>query len=155
HKMVVLGCSVGFFSEYVPCGPNPRPDWILDEAARASFRQRVLDLRCHKPIVLIQFPHDEYGENNRCRAAGQASLHINSQGDVEPCPFVSIACENIRQGGLIAACQSPFLRTIREHPTLLKRQRFACALFEHRAELGALAQQLAAHPSGRVKRLEH
>lgn len=142
-QMIALGCSVGYFTEYVPCGPNPRTDWILDEATRAVFRQRVLDLRRRKPIVLIQFPHDEYGEGNRCSAAGQESLHINAQGDVEPCPFVPIARENIRQGGLIAACTSPLLRAIREHPTLLQRQRFACALFEHRAELEVLAQQLS------------
>jgi MoaA/NifB/PqqE/SkfB family radical SAM enzyme len=149
-QMVALGCSVGYFIEYVPCGPNPRPDWTLDEAARAAFRQRVLDLRRHKPIVLIQFPHDEYGEDNRCSAAGQKSLHINSQGDVEPCPFMPIACDNIRQGGLLAACQSPFLRAIRQHPTLLQRQRFACSMFEHRAEIQALARQFPARPSGTV-----
>lgn len=145
--MVDLGCSVGFFAEYVPCDPNPRHDWILDEAARAAFRRRVLDLRRRKPIVLIQFPHDEYGKDNRCSAAGRASLHINSQGGVEPCPFVPISRESIREGGLIAACQSPFLRAIRENPTLLRRQRFACSLFEHRAELEALAVRFAARPS--------
>ncbi len=147
-QMAALGCSVGYFIEYIPCGPHPRPDWTLDEAARAAFRQRVLDLRRHKSIVLIQFPHDEYGEDNRCSAAGKKSLHINSQGDVEPCPFMPIACDNVRQGGLMAACQSPFLRAIREHPTLLQRQRLACSMFEHGAELETLAQQFPARPSG-------
>jgi MoaA/NifB/PqqE/SkfB family radical SAM enzyme len=141
-QMVAAGCAVGFFTEYIPCGPNPNPDWVLDEATRASFRKRILEFRRSKPIVLSHFPDDEYGKENRCSAAGRASLHINSQGDVEPCPFVSIARENIRHGGLIAACQSPFLRAIREQPRLLQRQRYACSLFEHRAELDELAQQL-------------
>ena len=88
--------------------------------------------------MLVQFPQDEYGEDDRCVAAGQMSLHINAQGDVEPCPFAPIARENIRRGGLIAACRSPFLRAIRENPTLLRRQRMACALFEHREELAEL-----------------
>lgn len=153
-QMAALGCSVGYFIKYVPCGPDPRPEWTLDEAAGTAFRQRVLDLRRRKPIVLIQFPHDEYGEDNRCSAAGQRSLHINSQGDVEPCPFMPIACDNIRQGGLMAACQSPFLRAIRENPTLLRRQRFACSMFEHRAELEALAQQFTAQPRGTVSKPE-
>jgi len=149
-QMAALGCSVGYFIEYIPCGPDPRPEWTLDEAARAAFRQRVLDLRRRKAIVLIQFPHDEYGEDNRCTAAGRGSLHINSQGDVEPCPFMPITCDNIRQGGLMAACQSPFLRAIREHPTLLQRQRFACSMFEHSAEIQALAQHFPTHPRGTV-----
>lgn len=137
-RMVALGCFAGFFSEYVPCGPRPRPDWVLDEAARAAFRRRVLDLRRRKPIMLVQFPQDEYGADNRCVAAGHMSLHINAQGDVEPCPFAPIARENIRRGGLIAACRSPFMRAIRENPTLLRRQRMACSLFEHREELAEL-----------------
>jgi len=144
-QMVAVGCAVGFFTEYVPCGANPRPDWVPDEHARAAFRKRVLEFRRRKPIVLSQFPDDEYGKENRCSGAGRVSLHINSQGDVEPCPFVSIARENIRRGGLMAACQSPFLRAIREQPKLLQRQRYACSLFEHRAELDDLAQQFDLH----------
>jgi MoaA/NifB/PqqE/SkfB family radical SAM enzyme len=144
-QMVAMGCVAGFFTEYVPCGPNPRPDWVLDEAARAAFRKRILEFRRRKPIVISQFPDDEYGKENRCSAAGRLSLHINSQGDVEPCPFVSIAHENIRHGGLIAACQSPFLRAIREQPKLLQRHRYACSLFEHRAKLDSLAQQSSVH----------
>jgi MoaA/NifB/PqqE/SkfB family radical SAM enzyme len=140
-QMVAIGCAVGFFTEYVPCGPNPKPDWVLDEATRTSFRERILEFRRSKPIVLSQFPDDEYGKENRCSGAGRVSLHINSQGDVEPCPFVSIARENIRHGGLIAACQSPFLRAIREQPKLLQRQHYGCSLFEHRAELDGLSQQ--------------
>jgi MoaA/NifB/PqqE/SkfB family radical SAM enzyme len=147
NQMVAIGCAVGFFTEYVPCGLNPRPDWVLDEATRAAFHKRVLEFRRCKPIVISQFPDDEYGMENRCSGAGRSSLHINSQGDVEPCPFVSIARENIRHGGLIAACQSPFLRTIREQPKLLRRQRYACSLFEHRAELDDLAQQFDLHSS--------
>ena len=144
-RMVAAGCAVGFFTEYVPCGPNPNADWVVDEATRSFFRKRILEFRRSKPIVLSQFPDDEYGKENRCSAAGRVSLHINSQGDIEPCPFVSIARDNIRRGGLIAACQSPFLRAIREQPKLLQREHYACSLFEHRAELDNLAQQFGTH----------
>ena len=140
-QMVAIGCAVGFFTEYVPCGPNPSPDWVLNEATRAAFRKRIFEFRRSKPIVLSHFPDDEYGKENRCTAAGRVSLHINSQGDIEPCPFVPIARENIRHGGLTTACQSSFLRAIREHPNLLQRHDYACSLFEHRAELDVLAQQ--------------
>jgi MoaA/NifB/PqqE/SkfB family radical SAM enzyme len=149
-QMMALGCAVGFFSEYVPCGPNPRSDWVLDEVSRAAFRKQVLDLRRRKPILLNQFPHDEYGVENRCSGAGRKSLHINSQGYVEPCPFVPMARENIRDGGLLAACESPFLKAIREQPTLLRRKRFGCSLFEHREELATLAERLGARSTERV-----
>jgi MoaA/NifB/PqqE/SkfB family radical SAM enzyme len=144
-RMITLGCAVGFFSEYVPCGPDPRPEWVLDESSRSAFRERVLELRRRKAILLSQFPHDEYGPENRCAGAGRLSLHINSQGDVEPCPFMPVSAENIRDGGLIAACESPFLSAIRRQPNLLRREQSACSLFEHRGELEVIAERLGAH----------
>jgi MoaA/NifB/PqqE/SkfB family radical SAM enzyme len=140
-EMEDMGCAVGFVTEYIPCGSSKRLDWQVSEAARGAFRRRLLELAKRKRIVLIQFPQDEYGKENRCTAAGRSSLHISSRGDVEPCPFVPIACENIRKGGLLAALRSPFLRAIRERQDLLKRENLACSLFEHRAELQALARQ--------------
>lgn len=151
-QMVGFGCAVGFYSEYIPCGPDPKADWALDDESRAAFRERVLDLRCRKPILLSQFPHDEYGKDNQCLGAGRASLHINAQGDVEPCPFMPMARENIRQGGLLAACKSGFMRAIREEPHLLKRRHYGCSLFEHRAELEVLAQKLGAHSNEKLEK---
>jgi len=144
NRMVDIGCAVGFFTEYVPCGPNPRVDWVLDQANKAAFREGVVYFRRRKSIVLSLFPDDEYGRENRCSGAGRTSLHINSQGDIEPCPFVPVARDNIRRGGLGAACRSPFLHAIREQPELLRRDCYACSLFEHRAELDALTRRFDA-----------
>jgi MoaA/NifB/PqqE/SkfB family radical SAM enzyme len=153
--MIARGCALGFFTEYVPCDPSPRADWVLSEEDRAAFRKRVLALRARKPIVLVQFPQDEYGPQNVCTAAGRASFHVSAEGAVEPCPFVALSCENVRDGGLAAACRSPFLAAIRGRPALLRREQSACALFEHRAEVEALARELAAardsrSPNGRT-----
>ena len=130
-RMIELGCTLGYFTEYVPCGLHPQKNWLLTEEERNFFREKVLDFRRHKPIVLIQFPQDEYGEENRCTAAGIASLHINSEGGIEPCPFIDISLENIRNGGLKTALESPFLMEIRERENLLQREKLACSLFEH------------------------
>jgi MoaA/NifB/PqqE/SkfB family radical SAM enzyme len=140
-RMVQLGCSVGYLVEYVPCGPNVRPEWVPDRKMRVEIRKKVLDLRNRKPLVLVHFPDDEYGSDNQCSAAGIASFHINSQGDIEPCPFVSISRENIRQGGLIGAFRSSFFSEIRKNPKLLQRKNLACALFEHRNDIKAIASR--------------
>jgi len=141
-SMVELGCSIGYFTEYVPCGLHPKLDWVLGEKERASFRKKVLDFRKRKPIVLVQFPQDEYGEENHCTAAGISSLHINSEGGIEPCPFINISLENIRGGGLKTAFESPFLKAIRERKHLLQRKTLACSLFEHYSELEELARKM-------------
>jgi MoaA/NifB/PqqE/SkfB family radical SAM enzyme len=140
-EMIELGCAVGFYTEYVPCGVKAYPNMLLDRESREGFRRAVLGLMHRKHIVLIQFPHDEYGSDNLCSAAGRESVHINSRGDVEPCPFVPVARDNIRNGGLMAAFKSAFLREIRTNRDLLRRSRFACALFEHREELYTIAKK--------------
>jgi MoaA/NifB/PqqE/SkfB family radical SAM enzyme len=147
--MVREGCAVGYFTEYVPVGTNVKHDWLFDEPCREEFRRKVLELRRRKPLLVIHFPHDEYGSRNRCSGAGRKSLHINSRGDVEPCPFVAVACENIRDGGLSAAFRSTFLKSIRENDRLLERRQHACALFEHIAEVETLAARASSRDSER------
>ncbi|MBN2564564.1 MAG: radical SAM protein [Candidatus Eisenbacteria bacterium] len=142
EQMEDLGCSMGFLTEYVPTGGAARADYVVDREERKALRSRVLQLRRLKKLVLIQFPHDEYGKKNICSAAGRQSLHIGSSGDVEPCPFVTVSCDNIRDGGLEGACKSAFLHAIRERQHLLRRDRCACALFEHRMELDELAEKM-------------
>jgi MoaA/NifB/PqqE/SkfB family radical SAM enzyme len=137
-NMIERGCSAGLITEYVPCGQEPRSEWVLNPMQREQFRQRILEMRSVKPIVLVQFPQDEYGEANICSGAGRVSLHINSQGGIEPCPFVPLSCDNIRQGGLMAALKSSFLASIRSRPDLLARDRLACSLYEHYSEVEAL-----------------
>jgi MoaA/NifB/PqqE/SkfB family radical SAM enzyme len=149
-QMVLNGCAVGFFSEYVPCGPDPRIDWVLNESQREKFRAKVLQIR-RKQIVIVQFPHDEYGEKNMCSAAGRSSLHINSQGDVEPCPFVPVSCDNIRKEGLLVAFKSPFLLSIRKRPELLQRKQYACSLFEHLQEIKNLSEIYAKNTNEKEK----
>ncbi|MGQ9730730.1 MAG: hypothetical protein ACUVX8_05585 [Candidatus Zipacnadales bacterium] len=58
---------------------------------------------------------------------------------MEPCPFVPLSVENVRNGGLRAAFESPFLAAIRRHPWLLQGQKYACALFENKAAVTKLA----------------
>jgi MoaA/NifB/PqqE/SkfB family radical SAM enzyme len=142
-EMISHGCAIGYFTEYVPCGESPNPDWVLRGETASGFRSDVLALRKRKPLIIVHFPYDEYGPDNRCTGAGKMSLHINSQGGVEPCPFVSVSMESIRDGGLVTAFRSDLLRSIREHPPLLTRKTLACAMFENREMLHRLVQTSA------------
>jgi len=129
--MIRRGCALGLFTEYVPVGPDPRNDWVMEPGDRDTFRDWVLRQRERSGLMLVQFPQDEYGAANRCTGAGIRSLHINSQGGIEPCPFVNVSVESIRDGGLLTACRSPFLASLRATPGILARDTMACSLFEH------------------------
>lgn len=139
------GCALGFFTEYVPCGEGTQEDWIIPQEMREKFRKQVLNLRKTKSITIVQFPHDEYGATNTCSGAGKGFFHINSQGDVEPCPFSPYSHDNVRNGGLKSACNSSFLQSIRSQPGLLQRKEYACALFEHQKEIEILQVHISTH----------
>jgi MoaA/NifB/PqqE/SkfB family radical SAM enzyme len=141
-RMSELGCSFGYITEYVPTGSATRSDYRVNAESRAALRQRVVELRRTRRLVLVQFPFDEYGDDNVCSGAGRVSLHVGSTGEIEPCPFVPVSFGNVRDGGLLAAVHSPLLREIRERPHLLKREREACSLFEHLDEVRSIADEM-------------
>lgn len=147
-RMIARGCTIGYFTEYVPVGPAAEPGWVLADGERERLRNWVLSVRRSRPIALIQFPADEYAFDGRCGSAGNLSVHINSQGCLEPCPFAPYARENVCATSLAESLRSPFLAAIREHPTLLKRECLACSLFEHDAELRAVAERCGARRTG-------
>ncbi len=145
-QMASLGCVFGLLTEYVPCEASTKREWFPTEAVRGEMRRRVLSLRRRKRVALIQLPYDEYGTANRCSAAGRALLHITSQGDVEPCPFVPIACGNTRRGGLTGACRSPFPDALSETPELLHQDRPVCRVFADHVERAAALRRSGARP---------
>lgn len=85
-------------------------DAVVDLVATADQRKRAYELirkaRNEKPIFLMDFWNDgEYVQG--CIAGGRHYLHINANGDVEPCAFVHYSNVNIKDCSLIEALQSP------------------------------------------------
>ena len=54
---------------------------------------------------------------NGCIAGGRDYLHINANGDIEPCAFIHYADSNIKEKTLLEAYQSPlFMQYRRNQP---------------------------------------
>jgi MoaA/NifB/PqqE/SkfB family radical SAM enzyme len=58
-------------------------------------------------------------------------MHINSQGDVEPCPFAHFASDNVRREGLKEIFRSEFLARLRRSDAMYRRGQVGCALLEN------------------------
>ena len=66
----------------------------------------VRKMRKEKPIFVLDFWNDgEYTKG--CIAGGKKYLHINANGDVEPCAFIHYANVNIKEVSLLEALKSP------------------------------------------------
>jgi MoaA/NifB/PqqE/SkfB family radical SAM enzyme len=84
---------------------------------------------------------DEYEQGGACMAAGRGFVHINAQGDVEPCPFAHFATHSVRTHSLQDALAAPMFAHIRGRPELSAKPSQGCALVEHRKILADAMSQ--------------
>jgi len=147
QEMIDRGCVLGFYTEYVPLGSVAEWNLVLEDKEREYFRERILEIRRNKPIMVAHLPDDEYGVDGRCQGVVYGSVHINSQGYVEPCPFAHFASDNVRDNGLESALRSRFFAELRSSEAIYRHGKIGCSLFENREILEEIAKQTGAIPT--------
>ena len=93
-NLIEMGVLYTWFHIYRPVGPDPNPDLALSPAQQRKAREFVVNMRCKKPIIIIDAYYDADG-NALCPAATGFTHHINPWGDIEPCPIIQFAKESI------------------------------------------------------------
>ena len=93
-RLVEMGVLYTWFHIYRPVGPDSNPDLALTPEQQRVARQFVVDMRCKKPIIVIDAYYDADG-NALCPAATGFTHHVNPWGDIEPCPIIQFAKESI------------------------------------------------------------
>ena len=121
------GSKLFFYNEYVPFQPGTESLCLNDEK-RKILDSRLTDLRIKESALFISFPGDEE-EYGGCMSAGRGFFHINSVGDVEPCPFAPYSQSSVRNMSLLEALQSPLLKAIRDNHEELTETSGGCALW--------------------------
>ena len=80
----------------MPVGRDAVPELMVSAEQRAYMYHFVREMRQKKPIFTLDFWNDgEYADG--CIAGGRRYLHINANGDVEPCAFIHYSDSNIRE----------------------------------------------------------
>ena len=128
EKIVELGAHYLWYYIYRPTGEMPCPELALNEAEILRLRQFVVDMRVSAPIGIVDAYWDHDGKA-LCPGALGLSHHINAAGDVEFCPVIQFAKDNIRNFGSLSELfdNSSFLKEFREF-TLSKTE--GCILLE-------------------------
>lgn len=101
------GCVVGWYFHYVPVGKKPGIELMPTAEQRLFRREELVKRRARHDILLADFWNDGPMVGG-CLAGGRTYLHINSNGEVEPCVFAHFAVDNIREKPLRDILQSPF-----------------------------------------------
>ncbi len=128
--LVDQGCKIFFFVEYVPVEEGT-DELVLTDEQRKLLPELMVDLRRQYPALFIAFPGDEEAFGG-CLAAGRGFVHINPEGNLEPCPFAPYTDTNLANLSLKEALNSELLKAIRENHDQLTETKGGCALWEHR-----------------------
>ncbi|MBU4239875.1 MAG: radical SAM protein [Actinobacteria bacterium] len=107
------GCLIGWYFHYVPVGKEPGVELMPTAEQRVFRRQELVKRRARHDILLADFWNDGPMVGG-CMAGGRRYLHINSDGEVEPCVFAHFAVDNIKDKPLRDILQSPFFTEIRK-----------------------------------------
>ena len=99
---------------YRPVGPKPSPELSLSSDEIIRLRQFIVNIRAKAPIMVVDSYWDHEGRA-LCPAATGIGYHIGPGGDVEPCPPIQFAGDNIHDNGSIydVLTQSKFLTQFR------------------------------------------
>lgn len=124
------GCFIGWYFNYIPIGREPNLDLMPTPQQREYRRKRILEIRKTRDIVVADFWNDGNLVNG-CMAGGKKYLHINVNGDVEPCVFVHFAVDNIKEKGLAEVITSPFFMAFRDRQPFNENHLRPCSIIDN------------------------
>jgi len=108
-QMIAWGAKYCWLFTYIPIGKDAVPELMVSPEQRKYMYDQVRAFRKTKPIFTMDFWND--GEfTHGCIAGGKSYLHINANGDYEPCAFIHYSNYNVREHTLLEALQSPLFK---------------------------------------------
>ncbi len=141
--MIDKGCLFGWYFTYMPLGKDAKTDLLATAEQRAYMYHRVREMRSTKPIFVLDFWNDgEYTEG--CIAGGKKYLHINANGDVEPCAFIHYSNANIKDVSLLQALQSPIFKQYYEGQPFNHNHLRPCPLLDNPEKLKTMVRKSGA-----------
>jgi MoaA/NifB/PqqE/SkfB family radical SAM enzyme len=115
RELIKRGVHYTWYHTYRPVGPKPNFSLALRPDQLVRVRKFVTEMRAKVPIAIIDAYYDGEGQA-LCPMSTGVSHHIGPKGDIEPCPIIQFATENIRDSrGIYATIRdSVFLKDFRE-----------------------------------------
>lgn len=141
--MIEKGCLFGWYFTYIPLGQDAKMDLLATPEQREYMYHRVRELRSSKPIFVLDFWNDgEYTQG--CIAGGKKYLHINANGDVEPCAFIHYSNANIKDVSLLEALQSPIFKQYYQNQPFNHNHLRPCPLLDNPEKLRNMVHEAKA-----------
>ena len=144
QSLIDMGAFFIWFFHYMPVGNDAAPELLPNPEQREWVYHRIRKLRAEKPLFAMDFQHDaEYVGG--CIAGGKRYLHINANGDVDPCVFIHYSNANIREVSLLDALRSPIFMAYHDNMPFNDNMLRPCPMLENPEFLRKMVAETGAH----------
>ena len=141
--MINSGAYFVWYFHYMPVGNDASPELMPTPEQRYTVYKRIRDYRTRKPLFAMDFQNDaEFVEG--CIAGGRRYLHINANGDVDPCVFVHYSDSNIREKTLLESLRSPLFQAYHDGQPFNENMMQPCPMLENPEKLRAMVAKTGA-----------
>ena len=144
NKLIEMGAYFIWYFHYMPVGNDASPELLPTPEQRKETYRRIREYRSTKPLFAMDFQNDaEYVGG--CIAGGRRYLHINANGDVDPCVFIHYSDSNIREKTLLEALRSPMMMAYHDNQPFNKNMFQPCPMLENPDKLRKMVAGTDAH----------
>jgi len=143
-QLVEWGAKFAWYFHYMPVGNDAAPELLPSPEQRVELCRRIREYRSTKPLFLLDFQNDgEYVGG--CIAGGRRYLHINANGDVDPCVFIHYSDSNIREKSLLECLQGPMFMAYHDGQPFNENHLRPCPMLENPEKLREMVERTGAH----------
>ncbi|MCD8215300.1 MAG: radical SAM protein [Clostridiales bacterium] len=133
-SLIEKGAYFIWYFHYMPVGNDAKPELMPTPEQRKEAYFRIRKYRATKPLFAMDFQNDaEYVGG--CIAGGRRYIHINANGDIEPCVFIHYSDSNIREKTLLEALQSPIMTAYHDGQPFNENMLRPCPMLENPQKL--------------------
>lgn len=142
--LIEMGAYFVWYFHYMPVGNDAVPELMPTPQQRTGVYEKIRRYRATKPLFALDFQNDaEYVGG--CIAGGHRYLHINANGDIDPCVFIHYSDSNIREKTLLEALQSPMMMAYHDNQPFNDNMLRPCPMLENPDKLRAMVEKSGAH----------
>lgn len=141
--LVDQGCRFVWLFTYMPVGVDALPELMVSAGQREYMYRKIRGFRSTKPIFTMDFWNDgEFVEG--CIAGGRCYMHVNANGDIEPCAFIHYADSNIHTHTLLEAYKAPLFQAYRNNQPFNRNHLRPCPLLDNPEKLRQMVMESGA-----------
>lgn len=143
-QMSAWGAMFVWYFHYMPVGTDADISLMASPEQRREMYYRVREFRETKDLFAMDFQNDgEFVQG--CIAGGRRYLHINANGDVDPCVFVHFSDSNIHEKTLLECLQSPLFMAYHDGQPFNDNMLRPCPMLENPQLLREMVERTGAH----------